>query len=150
MSEKIILLVEDNQDDEELAVLAYERARIANRMVVVRDGQEALDYFFGAAAAGGADAQVLPQLVLLDLKLPKISGLEVLRRLRADPRTRRLPVVVLTSSKEEQDLLESYDCGANSYVRKPVDFARFSEAIHQLQIYWLVLNEQPTPGKGPQ
>jgi two-component system response regulator len=138
MIEKIILLVEDNQDDEELAVLAYERARIANRMVVVRDGQEALDYFFGA------NAQVLPQLVLLDLKLPKVSGLEVLRRLRADPRTRRLPVVVLTSSKEEQDLLESYDCGANSYVRKPVDFARFAEAIHQLQVYWLVLNEQPT------
>ena len=147
MSEKIILLVEDNQDDEELAVLAYERARIANRMVVVRDGQEALDFFFGTAGSGGTDAQVLPQMVLLDLKLPKVSGLEVLRRLRADPRTRRLPVVVLTSSKEEQDLLESYDCGANSYVRKPVDFARFSEAIHQLQMYWLVLNEQPTPGK---
>ena len=147
MSEKIILLVEDNQDDEELAVLAYERARIANRMVVVRDGQEALDYFFGTAAAGGTDAQVLPQMVLLDLKLPKVSGLEVLRRLRADPRTRRLPVVVLTSSKEEQDLLESYDCGANSYVRKPVDFAKFAEAIHQLQMYWLVLNEQPTAGK---
>jgi two-component system response regulator len=147
MSEKIILLVEDNQDDEELAVLAFERSRIANRMIVVRDGQEALDYFFGTAASGGTDAQVLPQLVLLDLKLPKVSGLEVLRRLRADPRTRRLPVVVLTSSKEEQDLLESYDCGANSYVRKPVDFARFSEAIHQLQMYWLVLNEQPTVGK---
>jgi len=141
MSEKVILLVEDNQDDEELTVLAYERSRIANRMVVVRDGQEALDYLLGT------DAQVLPQLVLLDLKLPKVSGLEVLRRLRADPRTRRLPVVVLTSSKEEQDLLESYDCGANSYVRKPVDFARFSEAIHQLQLYWLVLNEQPTAGK---
>jgi two-component system response regulator len=147
MSEKIILLVEDNQDDEELAVLAFERSRVANRMVVVRDGQEALDYFFGSEANGGRDAGVLPQLVLLDLKLPKVSGLEVLRRLRADPRTRRLPVVVLTSSKEEQDLLESYDLGANSYVRKPVDFARFSEAIHQLQMYWLVLNEQPTAGK---
>jgi two-component system response regulator len=147
VTEKIILLVEDNQDDEELAVLAYERSRIANRMVVVRDGQEALDYLFGTAANGGKDAQVLPQLVLLDLKLPKVGGLEVLRRLRADPRTRRLPVVVLTSSKEEQDLLESYDCGANSYVRKPVDFARFAEAIHQLQLYWLVLNEQPSVGK---
>jgi two-component system response regulator len=146
VTEKIILLVEDNQDDEELAVLAYERGRIANRMVVVRDGQEALDYFFGTAAAGGADAQVLPQMVLLDLKLPKVGGLEVLRRLRADPRTRRLPVVVLTSSKEEQDLIESYDRGANSYVRKPVDFARFADAIHQLQLYWLVLNEQPTAG----
>jgi two-component system, response regulator len=143
MSEKIILLIEDNQDDEELAVLAFERSRIANAMVVVRDGQEALDYFFGTAANGGLDAKALPQVVLLDLKLPKVGGLEVLRRLRADPRTRRLPVVVLTSSKEEQDLLESYDCGANSYVRKPVDFARFAEAIHQLQMYWLVLNESP-------
>ena len=143
MSEKIILLVEDNRDDEELTLLAYERSRIANRMVVVRDGQEALDYFFGTAANSGRDAHVPPQLVLLDLKLPKVSGLEVLRRLRANPRTRRLPVVVLTSSKEEQDLLESYDCGANSYVRKPVDFARFAEAIHQLQMYWLVLNEPP-------
>ena len=146
MSEKVILLVEDNQDDEELAVLAYERSRIANRMAVVRDGQAALDYFFGTAAAGGADAQVLPQLVLLDLKLPKVSGLEVLRRLRADPRTRRLPVVVLTSSREEQDLVESYDLGANSYVRKPVEFERFVEAVKQLQLYWLILNEPP-PGK---
>ena len=144
MSEKVILLVEDNQDDEELAVLAFERSRIANETVVGRDGQEALDYFFGTEANGGKDAKVLPQIVLLDLKLPKVGGLEVLRRLRADPRTRRLPVVVLTSSKEEQDLLESYDCGANSYVRKPVDFARFAEAIHQLQMYWLVLNESPT------
>ena len=147
MSEKTILLVEDNQDDEELAVLAFERSRIANEMVVVRDGQEALDYFFGTAANAGQDAKVLPQLVLLDLKLPKVSGLEVLRRLRADPRTRRLPVVVLTSSREEEDMLTSYDCGANSYVRKPVDFARFAEAIHQLQMYWLVLNESPTDGK---
>ena len=146
MSEKTILLVEDNQDDEELAVLAFERSRIANDMVVVRDGQEALDYFFGTEANGGRDAKLLPQVVLLDLKLPKVGGLEVLRRLRADPRTRRLPVVVLTSSKEEQDLLESYELGANSYVRKPVDFARFSEAIHQLHLYWLVLNEPPTAG----
>ena len=146
MSEKVILLVEDNQDDEELAVLAFERSHIANRMVVVRDGQEALDYFFGTAAAGGADAQVLPQLVLLDRKLPKVSGLEVLRRLRADPRTRRLPVVVLTSSKEEQDLIESYDLGANSYVRKPVDFARFVESVREIGMYWLILNEPP-PGQ---
>jgi two-component system response regulator len=147
VSEKIILLVEDNQDDEELAILAFERSRIANRMVVVRDGQEALDYFFGTPANGGRDAKVMPQIVLLDLKLPKVGGLEVLRRLRADPRTRRLPVVVLTSSKEEQDMIESYDLGANSYVRKPVDFAQFADAIHQLQLYWLVLNESPTDGK---
>ncbi len=144
MSEKIILLVEDNPDDEELALLAFERSRIANDMIVVRDGQEALDYVFGTAAHGGADAKEPPQLVLLDLKLPKVDGLEVLRRLRADPRTRRLPIVMLTSSREEDDLVASYDLGANSYVRKPVDFARFAEAIHQLQMYWLVLNEAPT------
>jgi two-component system response regulator len=143
MSEKIILLVEDNQDDEALALLAFERSRIANQMIVVRDGQEVLDYFFGTEGQGGKDARVLPQVVLLDLKLPKVDGLEVLRRLRGDPRTRRLPIVVLTSSKEEEDLLRSYDFGANSYVRKPVDFNQFSEAIHQLQMYWLVLNEPP-------
>ena len=128
MSDKIILLVEDNEDDEELAVLAFERSRIANAMVVVRDGQEALDYFFSTEANGGRDAKVLPQLVLLDLKLPKVSGLDVLKRLRADPTTRRLPVVILTSSKEEEDMLNSYDFGANSYVRKPVDFNRFADA----------------------
>jgi len=146
MSDKIILLVEDNEDDEELAVLAFERSRIANAVVVVRDGQEALDYFFGTEANGGEDVKVMPQLVLLDLKLPKVGGLEVLKRLRADPRTRRLPVVILTSSKEEEDMLTSYDFGANSYVRKPVDFNRFADAIQQLQMYWLVLNEAPTPG----
>jgi two-component system response regulator len=144
MSEKIILLVEDNPDDEELALLAFERNHIANAMVVVRDGQEALDYVFGTEANAGKDAKELPQLVLLDLKLPKVDGLEVLRRLRADPLSRRLPIVMLTSSREEEDLLASYDLGANSYVRKPVDFARFAEAIHQLQMYWLVLNEAPT------
>ena len=144
MNQKIILLVEDNQDDEELALLAFDRCRIANEMVVVRDGQEALDYLFGTAANGGRDARVLPQLVLLDLKLPKVGGLEVLRRLRAGPRTRRHPVIILTSSREEEDMLTSFDLGANSYVRKPVDFARFAEAIQQLQMYWLVLNESPT------
>jgi two-component system response regulator len=133
MSDKMILLVEDNQDDEELALLAFERNRVANHLVVVRDGQEALDYL-GTCAA-------LPEVVLLDLKLPKVDGLEVLRRLRADPRTRRLPVVVLTSSREEDDLLRSYDLGANSYVRKPVDFARFSDVMQQLQMYWLLVNE---------
>jgi two-component system, response regulator len=135
MSDKVILLVEDNQDDEELALLAYERDRIANQLVVVRDGQEALDYL-GACTA-------LPEVVLLDLKLPKVEGLEVLRQLRANPRTRRLPVVVLTSSREEEDMLRSYDLGANSYVRKPVDFARFSDVMQQLQMYWLLVNEQP-------
>jgi two-component system response regulator len=140
MHAKVILLVEDNQDDEELALLAFRRSNIANEIVVARDGAEALDYLLGDAAPAG---RALPQVVLLDLKLPKINGLEVLRRLRADPRTKRLPVVVLTSSREEQDLIESYDLGANSYVRKPVDFAQFAEAVRQLQIYWLVLNEAP-------
>jgi two-component system response regulator len=142
MSEKIILLVEDNPDDEELALLAFARNRIANAMIVVRDGQEALDYFFGTE---GQEPRALPQVLLLDLKLPKVDGMEVLRRLRADPLTRRLPIVVLTSSREEEDLVRSYDLGANSYVRKPVDFENFALAIHQLQIYWLVLNEAPSP-----
>lgn len=144
MSEKVILLVEDNPDDEELSILAFEQSRIANEMAVVRDGQEALDYLLGTAANAGKDARPLPALVLLDLKLPKVDGLDVLRQLRADPRTRRLPIVVLTSSREEEDLLSSYDLGANSYVRKPVDFAQFAEALKQLQMYWLVLNESPT------
>lgn len=147
MSEIVILLVEDNPDDEELTLLAFEKSRIANKMVVARDGAEALDYLFGTGAYAGRDVAGLPQLVLLDLKLPKIDGREVLRRVRADPRTKRLPVVVLTSSKEEQDLFESYDLGANSYVRKPVDSVQFTEAIRQLQLYWLVLNEPP-PAKG--
>ena len=147
MSQKVILLVEDNADDEELALLAFEKSNIANEVVVARDGEEALDYLFGTGTYAGRDVSVLPQVVLLDLKLPKIDGLEVLKRLRADPRTRRLPIVILTSSREEQDLIESYDLGANSYVRKPVDFSRFAEAIHQLQMYWLVLNEPPTHTK---
>jgi|GEM_PF-448104 len=146
MSEKIIVLVEDNEDDEESAMLAFERSRIANAMVVVRDGQEVLDYPLGTEAKAFKDAKTLPQVVLLDLKLPKVGGMEVLRRLRADPRTRRLPVVILTSYKEEEDLFTSYNFGANSYVRKPVDFNRFADAIQQLQMYWLVLNEAPTSG----
>ena len=144
MSQKIILLVEDNPDDEELALLAFQRSNIVNEVVVARDGVEALDYLFGTGPHAGRDVTVLPQVVLLDLKLPKVDGLEVLRRVRADPRTRRLPIVILTSSKEEEDMIGSYDLGANSYVRKPVEFERFVEAVKQLQLYWLVLNE-PAP-----
>jgi two-component system response regulator len=143
MHTKAILLVEDNQDDEELALLAYRQSNIANRVVVARDGAEALDYLFATGVYAGCEQHALPQVVLLDLKLPKIDGLEVLKQMRADARTKRLPVVVLTSSREEQDLIESYDLGANSYVRKPVDFAQFAEAVRQLQMYWLVLNEPP-------
>jgi two-component system response regulator len=143
MSKKIILLVEDNQDDEELTVLAFQQGNVANEVVVVRDGAEAIEYLFGTGRYEGRDVSDLPQITLLDLKLPKISGLEVLRRIREDKRTRRLPVIVLTSSREEQDVIESYNLGANSYVRKPVDFVQFAEAIRQLQLYWLVLNEGP-------
>lgn len=145
MSSKIVLLVEDNQDDEELALLAFKKGQLANEVVVARDGVEALDYLFGTGAFAGRDVGILPQLMLLDLKLPKVDGLEVLRRVRADPRTRRLPVVILTSSREEEDLIQGYDLGANSYVRKPVDFAQFVDAVRQLQVYWLVLNEPPPP-----
>jgi two-component system, response regulator len=143
MRKKIILLVEDNPDDELLAIRALEKNNIMNEVVVARDGAEALDYLFGSGAYTGRDMSVLPQIILLDLKLPKIDGLEVLRRLRHDKRTKLLPVVVLTSSKEERDLTESYSLGANSYIRKPVNFAQFTEAIRQLGLYWLVLNESP-------
>jgi two-component system response regulator len=147
MNTKIILLVEDNQDDEELALLAFKKNNVANEVVVARDGVEALDYLFGTGPHAGRDVAALPQLMLLDLKLPKVDGLEVLRRVRADPRTRRLPVVILTSSKEEEDLIQAYDLGVNSYVRKPVAFDQFVKAASQLQMYWLVLNEAP-PAKG--
>jgi two-component system, response regulator len=143
MNKKIILLVEDNPDDELLAIRALEKNNIMNEVVVARDGTEALDYLFGAGAYAGRDMSVMPQVILLDLKLPKIDGLEVLRRLRNDERTKLLPVVVLTSSKEDRDLTESYSLGANSYIRKPVNFAQFTEAIRQLGLYWLVLNESP-------
>ncbi|MBE9530114.1 MAG: response regulator [Proteobacteria bacterium] len=143
MRKKIILLVEDNPDDELLAIRALKKNNIMNEVVVARDGAEALDYLFGAGAYAGRDMSVMPQIILLDLKLPKIDGLEVLRRLRNDERTKLLPVVVLTSSKEERDLTESYSLGANSYIRKPVNFALFTEAIRQLGLYWLVLNESP-------
>lgn len=142
-SNQIILLVEDNPDDEELTRVAFEECRVANELVVVRDGQEALDYLFAAGKFSGRDVSVQPQLVLLDLKLPKVDGLEVLRGIRADKRTKFLPVVVLTSSKEESDLIESYTLGVNSYIQKPVDFTQFIDAVRQLGLYWLVLNEVP-------
>jgi CheY-like chemotaxis protein len=142
MDEKIILLVEDNPDDEKLTLRALKKNNILNDVVVARDGVEALDYLFGTGAYAGRDLRVMPTVVLLDLKLPKVDGLEVLRRLRAEPRTRGLPVVILTSSKEEQDLVQGYSLGANSYIRKPVDFGQFMEAIRQLGMYWLVLNER--------
>jgi CheY-like chemotaxis protein len=141
--EKVILLVEDNEDDEMLATRALERHHVANTVVVARDGAEALDYLFATGQYAGRDPSTDPHLVLLDLKLPKVSGLEVLTRLREDKRTRFLPVVILTSSKEEQDLLGGYSLGANSYIRKPVDFSQFSDAVRQVGLYWLVLNEAP-------
>jgi two-component system response regulator len=147
VNEKIILLVEDNQDDEELALLAFKKGQVGNTVVVARDGVEALDYLFATGPYTGRDVSAFPQVMLLDLKLPKIDGLEVLRRVRADPRTRRLPVVILTSSREDEDLIRGYDLGANSYVRKPVDFTQFVDAVRQLQVYWLVLNERP-PSQG--
>jgi two-component system response regulator len=138
-----ILLIEDNSSDVDLTIRAFEKARIGNPVVVARDGKEALDYLWGEGAYAGRDVSDSPALILLDLKLPKIPGLEVLRRIRADVRTRRLPIVILTSSKEEQDLAASYDLGANSYIRKPVDFNQFADAIGHLGLYWLVWNEAP-------
>jgi two-component system, response regulator len=143
MTDKVILLVEDNPDDEALTLRALKKNNIRNDVVVARDGVEALDYLLGRGVHLGRDTSRLPQLVLLDLKLPKLDGLEVLRAIRVDERTKRLPVVILTSSKEDNDLLDGYESGANSYVRKPVDFTAFAEAVRQLGLYWLVLNESP-------
>ncbi|MEH2436941.1 MAG: response regulator [Nostoc sp.] len=139
----MILLVEDNPDDEALTLRALKKNNIMNEVVVAHDGVEALDYLFGKGVYADRDMSVMPNLILLDLKLPKMDGLEVLRHLRTDDRTKILPVVILTSSKEEQDLINGYSLGANSYVRKPVDFSQFSEAVRQLGLYWFVLNESP-------
>src|SRR5688572_25765340 len=138
MSEKFIMLVEDNPDDEALTLRALKKNNIMNTVVVARDGVEALDYLFARGAHAGRDPHAMPTVVMLDLKLPKVDGLEVLRQMRADERTRLLPVVILTSSKEQQDLISGYKLGANSYVRKPVDFAQFLEAVRQLGLYWLI------------
>jgi len=143
MKQACILLVEDNPDDVELTLRAFKNSNIRNEIVVARDGAEALDYLFVTGAYAGRDADIMPAVILLDLKLPKIDGLEVLRRLRADARTKLLPVVILTSSKEERDLINGYRLGANSYIRKPVDFIQFSEAVRQLGLYWLIINEPP-------
>jgi two-component system response regulator len=143
MNNKIILLVEDNPDDEELTLRALQKNNILNKVIVAHDGVEALDYLFATGSHAGRDTTVMPEVILLDLKLPKIDGLEVLRRIRSDESTRLLPVVILTSSKEECDMIESYSLGANSYIRKPVDFIQFGEAVQQLGLYWLVLNVAP-------
>ena len=147
-SDKIILLVEDNPDDEALTLRALKKNNIQNEVVVARDGVEALDYLFGIGIHAGRNTRIQPQIILLDLKLPRIDGLEVLRQLRADPRTALLPVAILTTSNEERDILSSYQLGANSYIRKPVDFEQFMEAVRQLGLYWLVLNEPPPQNRG--
>ncbi len=141
---KRILLVEDNPDDEELTLRALRSNNMMNAITIARDGVEALDYLFATGPYAGLDDSRLPAVTLLDLKLPRVDGLEVLRRMRADERTRLLPVVILTSSREEQDMVTSYSLGANSYIRKPVDFTQFIEAIRQLGLYWLVMNEIPS------
>ncbi len=147
MNNRIILLVEDNPKDEKLTLRALKKSNVLNPVVVARDGVEALDYLFARGAHADRVQDSLPQVVLLDLKLPKVDGLEVLRVMRASEQTRLLPVVVLTSSNEEQDLVRSYSLGANSYVRKPVDFVQFTEAVRQLGLYWLVLNETAPLGR---
>ena len=141
--DKSIFLVEDNPDDVELNLRALRKQNITNQVGVMKDGAEALDYLFGTGNYLGRDTSQVPTLILLDLKLPKVGGLEVLKRLRQDPRTRLIPIVVLTSSAEEKDLIESYSLGCNSYVRKPVDFIEFAEAVRQLGLYWLLINESP-------
>lgn len=146
MTTKSILLVEDNRDDELLTIRALKKNNFLNDVVVARDGQEALDYLFAGGAHAGRDMSDWPQVVLLDLNLPRVGGLEVLGRIRADERTRLLPVIVMTSSKEDEDILQSYSRGANAYVRKPVDFGEFTEAVKHLGLFWLLLNQGPPRG----
>ena len=143
MADKLILVVEDNPDDEALTLRALKKANLANDIMVVRDGSEAVDFVFGQGQHAGRDASRLPAVILLDLKLPKMSGLDVLRVLRGDPRSRLIPIVMLTSSSEDEDMLNSYESGANSYVRKPVDFSAFVSAVSQLGVYWMLVNQQP-------
>ncbi|HLA34547.1 MAG TPA: response regulator [Rhodocyclaceae bacterium] len=143
MNDKVILLIEDNPSDIGFTQRAFKKSAISNKIVVAEDGQEALDYLFSTGAHSRRDIAETPILILLDLKLPRIDGLEVLRRIRADSRTRRIPVVILTSSSEEEDIAAGYDLGTNSYIRKPVDFQRFAEVVKQLGMYWLVINEPP-------
>ena len=143
MTEHVIFLVEDNASDEALTLRAFKKSNISNKVVIARDGAEALDYLFTRGAYANRGAKEVPELVLLDLNLPKIGGLDVLREIRADERTRLLPVVILTSSKEDRDLVRGYELGANSYIVKPVDFTQFADAVRQLGLYWLILNQQP-------
>jgi two-component system response regulator len=143
MNEHVILLVEDNASDEELTLRAFKKANVSNKVIVTRDGAAALDYLFARGAYAGRDKHDVIQVVLLDLNLPKVGGLDVLRAIRADARTKLLPVVILTSSKEDKDLTEGYELGANSYIVKPVDFTQFADAVRQLGLYWLVLNQEP-------
>ena len=143
MNSGLILLVDDNTSDVELTKRALEKRHIINALLVAEDGQEALDYLFGSGAHAGRDTSVMPAVILMDLKLPRVDGLEALRRIRGHELTKRLPVVILTSSREDQDVAMSYDLGANSYIRKPIDFQRFAEAVRTLDLYWVVLNEPP-------
>ena len=145
--EKMIMLVEDNANDEELTLRALRKANIANNVVVARDGQEAVDFLFGTGQHAGREAPKMPAVVLLDLKLPKLNGIDVLQRMRADPRTKLIPVVVLTSSSEDEDMMRSYQSGANSYVRKPIEFSAFANAVTQLGMYWILINQSP-PTRG--
>ena len=142
MKNKVILLVEDDEDHEELTLLALKQSNITNEVVVARDGAEALDYLFKTGVYASRETKI-PELILMDLKLPKVDGIEVLRRLRASEKTKLLPVVILTSSTEERDIINGYGCGANSYIRKPVDFDKFTESVKRLGLYWLILNESP-------